>query len=1246
MTLTSGQQACIQTLDRPLVVAAGAGSGKTFTLTQRIAYALESGALDDIGRVCAITFTNKAAGELKARIKAELRARGMSEQALKVDDAWISTIHGMCARILRAHALELDLDPAFKMADPTVAALLRDRAVDEVLERAQAGGMGYPDGEGSCEAGVSAEAVEALFEEYPARTHGMRGASVESMLITLMDAASGSPRGFDAFVMDGTTANPEREVFAVLDVLDNLVSLVGGQKPNEAREAWAAETAQQTAALRAGLQQGHAADIPWILSALDDLAFPRKAGTDDFKAQVDEAQKLYGSCIMELRLAAARPHLDTLVCLARQAQALFAQSKRAEGVLDNNDLLVMAYQAVSGHPELAALYADKFQLVMVDEFQDTDQMQVDMIKLIAGPGACRLCTVGDAQQSIYRFRGADVSVYRRHLESVRENSPDDVVNLPHNFRSHADVLALVDRVFERPEMFGGEFMSLVPARDEDRVKRPFTSGLPRVQVQLTSNTQKGPKADQMRQAAAMRIARAFADLRAQGHSAGDMALLLGGMTKADVYARALRECGLPCVIAGGSVFARTPEAALVLNLARIVANPYRTQSLHNVLTSPLFELTAGDLLLLATTLDKADGVLKQANLCSGLMSAARSLQERGPLDAWSDRLVLALRVMGELLDGSARTTTSRLVMRVLVDSGWLSRMQARGPEGLASVANAYKAVRMIEEIEGSMAAGPANVASRFETLLAESKEAPGALSTTDGDFVRIMTVHASKGLEFPIVAVAEFKEMGGPSSKLLASSLDGSIYLSLDLGDTVTAFDGRAKLKDLPGLYAAMTEDLVDEDELVRAAEQADSPLALRSALYEYERVGDAEESKRLLYVALTRAKEALVVSLMGKRTKENPLATPKNCLGAVVDALAVTDGGFGEGVSHYEFGGSQPALVEHIALVSEEADEADEGGGEDAGMPRAFTEDAFAIPAPEERPTISRMPYSPAHEGIFSYSSIAEASHGTDVLQRLVERHFEGADEPEAQRLFSLSLVSNDDGEELYDFSPGWHEADLGAATADEDDGSWAYRKMPSTDSDKATDLGTAFHRLAQYAVVARGSFGFARPTTGRISALARACKLDETQIGRLNEALDRWFASDMAQRMQDLDDVRAEVPFFLQVQADGQGEPVFLEGEIDLLGLTEDGARAVVVDYKTGGRDDEGPDELAEKHVLQAACYAYAVMSQGVQAVEAVFVRVERARADGSGQPQCVRYRFALDDLPELKAAIAEVYGAREQS
>ena len=162
MALTPGQEKCINPLDRSLVVAAGAGSGKTFTLTKRIVHAIQSGAVDGIERVCAITFANKAAGELKSRIKSELRACGLPEQALKVDEAWVSTIHGMCARILRAHAVELDLDPKFEMADAELARRLQARAIDAVLSRAALGGAGndgWPD----------REAVDALFAEYPAR---------------------------------------------------------------------------------------------------------------------------------------------------------------------------------------------------------------------------------------------------------------------------------------------------------------------------------------------------------------------------------------------------------------------------------------------------------------------------------------------------------------------------------------------------------------------------------------------------------------------------------------------------------------------------------------------------------------------------------------------------------------------------------------------------------------------------------------------------------------------------------------------------------------------------------------------------------------------------------------------------------------------------------------------------------------------------------------------------------------------
>ena len=1240
MAFTPGQQKCIDTLDRSLVVAAGAGSGKTFTLTKRIVHAIESGAVDGIERVCAITFTNKAAGELKSRIKSELRACGMAEQALKVDEAWVSTIHGMCARILRAHAVELDIDPKFKMADVAVTQQLQRQAVDAVLRVAMSGQLGP-------ELGWPArEAVDALFAEYPARSGG-RGVSVEAMLNRLMEAAGAQLAGFDAFTLPKASINCERVVLAVLEAFEALADATREQKPNASREQLIAAIEQLGPAVRSRLEGQATIDELEALRLLDEFPMPKRVGAADYKQQVGEVLAMYRTCVMELRIAAAAPYLDTLVALARQAGAAFARMKRDEGILDNNDLLVLASQAIRDYPDIAAQYADKFQLVMVDEFQDTDQMQVDMIKELAGPGACRLCTVGDAQQSIYRFRGADVSVYRRHLESVRADNPDDVILLPDNFRSHRDVLALVDRVFERPEMFGGEFMSLAPGRDEGRVKVPFGDG-PRIRVQMTSKSSRGVSAAEMREVAAARIADVFADLHRQGHSAGEMAVLLGGMTYADIYARALRERGLACVIAGGSVFSHCSEAAVVLELARVFANPYQTQSLFNVLTSPLFELNAGDLLEL-TTYDE-NGAYRRGNLCRGLLSCARVLRDDGPRESWSLKLCLAVRVMSDFIGASGRQVTSRAIMRVVVESGWISRLQAHGAEGLASAANVYKAIRMIEGIEADRAAGPARTAALFQVVLEESKEAPGALSATGGDFVRIMTVHASKGLEFPIVAVGEFKALAGSAAKLQIGELDGRCPLSLDLANSMAELQGPADLKSVSAVYADMMADYADEDELLRVARDASSPLERRAALHERDRLGDVEEAKRLLYVALTRAKEALVVSLMGVRTKDNPQGVPKSCLGALVPALTGSEEGFEVGVSHFDFQGSAPALVEHVAL--QEATDVPAAEGEDyPGITEggdAFVEvkgEPFVVPGEMPHVPVSRIPYAPAHEGVFSYSSIAEASHHGNLLAELAARFAVSVDAPsEGDPLGVFGPDSDPHAGSLGDapdFTMGVARANRNAAVVDEDDGSWAYSGSLSADSDKATDLGTAFHRLAQYAVVTRGKEGvLARPTDEHVHALVRACNLDEQQRTRLEDALERWFGSGLAREMAAHEDVRAEVPFFVEVPTavsgvgDGHG---FLEGEIDLLAL--EGECAVVVDYKTGGSPGEDEETLRQKHVLQASCYAYALMRQGAREVQAVFARVERPRA-GDDQPQCVRYCFRTADLPVLESAIAEVY------
>lgn len=1180
MALTEGQRACIQTLDRPLVVAAGAGSGKTFTLTKRIVHALQSGYVTDIDQVCAITFTKKAAGELKSRIKAELRACGLVDQALKVDEAWISTIHGMCARILRAHAIELGIRPDFVVGEGAEVRELLNQAVETVLVQAQVES--------------SSPAIDALFREYRARSSGF-GVSVEGMLKNLVEAASAQADGADAFVLPGVSVNPARALDQALAVVEDLLALAEQEKESASRDKWLAETAHLVERARALEGRGNTSHAE-ALAALSSIKLAKNFGSKGFKEHVGEARGLVGAFVMEIRLGAAQEHLETLVSLARRALAEYSDLKRAEGVLDNNDLLVQAARAIQDHPAIAARYVDKFKLVMVDEFQDTDQMQVDMIKRLAGEGANRLCTVGDAQQSIYRFRGADVSVYRRHLDSVRSARHDSVIELSSNFRSHADVLSFVDRVFERPSMFGGEFMSLSAGRDETRVSAPYESDRPRILVQHTIRAGRTGSGQEACAVAARRIAGEFSSLAKAGHAPGEMVVLLGRMTNADVYAQALRDVGLPCVISGGSVFARTMEARIASMLVRVIANPYDTAALFNVLTSPLFALSAGDLL--------------QAGGLEGFWREAFSGEEgaRG----FSPQLECALRVMGEARRAAGRSSVAQIVEQVAVRSGWLSRMEHAGAEGLASAGNLYKAIRMVQDVERAGAGGPVSVMRRFLDNLESSKEAPGALSVAGGNSVRIMTIHASKGLEFPIVAVAEVKENRAPSSRLLMASVGSAVYLSLDLGRTL---DDIGDTVDDDAVCAYVLGEVAGEEELAAAVAEDAGALHRRLALRSFMAAGDEEEAKRLLYVALTRAKEAVVVSSIGTRTKDNPAGIPKSALAGVFEAISANDAALGQGTSHVEFGGSHPALVECVVFDPGD-DDAEERGFAERGM--------FDIPVASDRRSMLQETFKLLREGVFSYSSISDAAHEGDVLARLAAAHAVSVDE------------ASDEGRS---FAPASIEP-AGADAVVFDDDAWAADASAVFDSDRATDLGTAFHRLAQFSVESRVGAGLlVPPPAERIEALSRTCGLGGDQKARLSYALDRWFNSDIARDMSAFADLGAEVPFFVSV-GDADADRAYLEGEIDLIGFSEGHARALVVDYKTGGSSDETAEELKRKHVLQASCYAYAIMLQGTEQVEAVFVRVEQGRADDPSQPQCVRYRFTSQDLPSLERAIAEVH------
>ena len=379
--------------------------------------------------------------------------------------------------------------------------------------------------------------------------------------------------------------------------------------------------------------------------------------------------------------------------------------------------------------------------------------------------------------------------------------------------------------------------------------------------------------------------------------------------------------------------------------------------------------------------------------------------------------------------------------------------------------------------------------------------------------------------------------------------------------------------------------------------------------------------SLRLLYVALTRAKEALVVSMRGKSSKVDATGLSKSCWGDVQSALVGECCAFEPGVSMFDFGGQRPARVEcmHLTLADVEellgtagsadgaASQVDGEPGADelapGGCPAGGKPGTIALPLVRPYEPERGKPYEGARAGVFSYSSIAE------------------------------------DGEGFADFSV--EDAADDAASA----------SLGARDADAATSLGTAFHRLAQLAALAwQSGCDLERPDAARQQALERSCGLSAEQRDRLDAALERWFASDIASHMGACESVSPEAPFLVRVG--GPCDAAYLEGEIDLLGCVapagtreQPAGSALVVDYKTGGSPAETAEQLHEKHLLQATCYAYAVLLEGYAQVECVFVRVEQDRADAPGQPQTVSYRFDAADADEMGRALARAYHGHGQ-
>ncbi|WP_251198522.1 UvrD-helicase domain-containing protein [Anaerotardibacter muris] len=1195
---TPNQKQIITSLDTSLSVAAGAGSGKTFTLTRRIGNALvgegvNTSFIDSIDEVLAITFSRSGAAEMKERIRLLLQDEGLGDQARAVENAWITTIHGMCSRILREHALELGIDPAFEVIEDAGVEELWQRALETVLERWREEG--------------SNPRLRRLIKWFPP-SRGPKSEGIDTILTKLWEQVRSMPNGFESILIPETKLD-----FSVL--LRKLVALAreyqafaqGWENPTStdlnhlAKLEDALGLAQaylSCADLSAGIFDRPEADIEDFLNVA--LSFPRtskqyrngKPDADFFLHYRETYGQIAYAIIQEFAVVMTRDLLELLKLVDYEYQHLKGSDK-----LDNTDLLLRCRDALEAHPSLTESYRDQFKLIMVDEFQDTDLLQVAIIDLLSRNHGVNVMTVGDAQQSIYRFRGADVEVFFRHRQNQLEEHPShQVLSLPDNFRSHGDILKFVDAIFSKRSFFGDDFLSLQAKGKVNEETDLLFEDIPRVTVNVLESRNGKSLINDVRRRQAEAIAEHFTSLRDAGASPKDMVILLGSMENVAIYSRALADAGFESVITAGSLFAKMKEVQLVGAVLSALSDQTSSTALFQVLSSPLFNISDEVFFALGHANPDPEDSRSTSTFAQRFWALCDLLRDGGPgairtcIELFSlsegslDSILHVLSLLQTTRLGFASGFVHGALHALFVDSGWLYRLQLSGAEGLATAANIFKALSIVKDWENE-GAPFYQIADDFQEFLAVSKQTPGSLATLDSEYVRIMTIHSSKGLEFDHVALAEIK-----------SGLPKSTSIRLDTcGDNVIALLKPPIPKNVKDNYEVVgylpnqSEELFDATRI----EQMD-PSCLSRFLDMRVGRGELDDAQRLLYVGLTRAVKSLYLCL-GFRASDKFEYEGRGVFGLLYEVFK-WDKTPDAKTYAFDFKGTKPAVIHHEVLSKKLGDQTSQENSN-----KSFA----VVPV---RDVLSReVVIDPVRFDVVSYSSIAPDHDDTIESAREEDLAVASAFEPR-------------------DEEPMFPEDDLALLH-----------------QESAVALGTAFHRLAQRVIESRHVPGeVPLLPESAFEAQVVANELSPEQIDRLHASLDRWLASDLCARFMAAPRIYAEVPFMFKLEAGGQ--PLFLEGEIDGLALGEkgDAKHAFFIDYKTGGSAEETDEALHLKHLLQAQCYALALMRQGFEEVEANFIRVEREDPADPDQPQVVTYEFQSADIPALESAILAAYDA----
>lgn len=1131
---TPSQRAAIGSRGAAVLVSAGAGSGKTKVLTERLMSYLSAEGGPDLDSFLVITFTRAAAGELKSRISEELAkklaadpgSRRLRRQSALCQRAQIGTIHSFCTALLRENCHLIGLSPDFKIADDERISAMKTAALERVMDARYENADAYPGFTALADTGGAGRddrrltaLVLSLHERMQchARPELWARQQVELLKAPARDALD-TPWGREI------VENARATVSYWADEFDRLIrAMVGVDKISRAYLPSFSATAEALRDLGRALSSGWDAareQLPVPFPTLGRLVgSPDPALSDRLKARREACKK----DMKNLETVFAEPSSSLLRDMAQTAGAMeallsltldfdraFSADKRRRALVDYSDLEHLAARLLTGDDgtptPLARQLSSRYTEIMVDEYQDVSRVQDAIFHAISRDGA-NLFFVGDVKQSIYRFRLADPEIftekYLRYpdFSAAAPGEPRRIL-LRENFRSRREVLDAANSVFSLcmsralGDMDYDEAAALIcGASYPDAVEKPEVLLL---DLPPASDAESPDKLE----LEALLVARRIRALISSGTQVtergaprpleyGDIAILLRSANSVGgVYARVLASQGIPVASAQGGGFFESVEVSTAVSMLALVDDAHQDVPLIAVLRSPAFGFTADEL----SAIRSAD---REGDLYDALCAAAEADEKCRRFLSW----------LSSLRETAPDLSAAELIWQLINETGLLAMCSAM-EDGERRRANLMELIELSERFEGTGYRG----VHRFVLWLRKLAESGKEISSgaPQGSAVQIMSIHRSKGLEFPVVFLCDtarrFNMQDARETVL--------VHPVLGLGPKVTDLERRI---EYPSLARNAIKLRLDRETL--------------------------SEEMRLLYVALTRAKERLFVTAAVKKA-EDFVDKHRATLSIPMSPETLRQSG---------------AMIDWL-VYSALADE---------GRHISLT----VCPAPE-RADVS----APAQ---------TEAAPDETALETLranlsfVYPHAAAVSLP--SKVTATELKGRDEADE--DAQPLAPKAPRVFLPPD-----FAREQRPATGAER----GIATHLVLQYMDFSQTSSLDA--VKGEIARLRALRFLSDREADAVDaRAIRRLFASPLGRRILSADRVVREFKFSLLVGAEtlcpgADGEELLMQGVVDC--CIEEGGALTVIDYKTDlVRTDA---EIAERAALyrgQLAAYAEAL-------------------------------------------------------